>query len=282
MEFMEKLMRIDRRIIFAMVFLAAAIPMIVDLPFEVEVQQDAVNFYEKIERLEAGRTILLAMDYSPETRPEMDPMAESVLAHCFHKGVRVIGMVNTVPNIPIGEDAMRRLGDRTGAVYGEDYVYLGFKPELRALIISFSEGIARAFPEDFYGTPLDQIPLMGSVVRLRDLALAVSITADDVSLEWLLTANTRFDMPVIMGIASHFYPSMTPYIDSGQILGALAGMKGASEYEFILMDKGIAEQTGAATRGMTTQTWVHLLIMLFVILGNAGYLASRLRRRREA
>jgi hypothetical protein len=191
-------------------------------------------------------------------------------------------MVNTVPNIPIGEDVMQRVAGRTGAAYGEDYVYLGFKPELRALIISFSEAIGKAFPEDFYGTTLNKIALMGSITSLNDLTLIVSITADDVSLEWLLTANTRFDMPVIMGIAAHFYPSMTPYIDSEQILGALGGMKGASEYEKILMDKGVTRSTGAATLGMTTQTFVHLLIILFMILGNAGYLASRLRNRRKA
>jgi hypothetical protein len=265
---------IDRRIIFLTVFLAAAVPMVIDIPLTVTIEQDTRNFFQTISDLERGDVIVLSMDYSPETRPEIDPMAEAVLRHCFHEGVKVIGMVNTIPNIPVGEDVMRKAAGEV-AVYGEDYVYLGFKPELRALIISFSEDFRKSFPEDYYHTPLDEIPMMKGVHSLEDLALAVAVTSDDVSFEWLLTANSRFDVRVIMGVGSNYYPSFMPYIESGQILGALGGMKGAAEYETLLAEAGILPETGEAMRGMATQSSVHLLILFYILLGNVGYFAAR-------
>jgi hypothetical protein len=170
------------------------------------------------------------------------------------------------------------MGEATGAVYGRDYVYLGYKPEPRAVIINMSEEIRKAYPTDFYRTPLDELPLMNEVHNLDDIALVASTTADDVSKEWLLTANTRFDVRVIMGIISNYYPSFTPYIESRQILGALAGMKGAAEYEQMLMESGVMQDFGDATKGMATQTSIHLLIIVYIIIGNVGFLARRWKK----
>ena len=278
MSFMRKLGHIDRRIIFVTVFLAGALPLIFPFTLPVAVKPETKRFFDTVDALEAGDRVLLAMDYSPETRPEIDPMSEAVLRHCFFKKIRVVGMVDIIQNIPIGEQVMRRIGDEMGAVYGEDYVYLGFKPEPRALLITMSEEIRKAFPVDFYQTPLDDLPMMKGIHNFDDLELAAVSSADDVSLEWLLTANTRFGVRVVMGISSNFYPSFMPYIESGQILGAMGGMKGCAEYEAMLETAGAVEGLGDATRGMATQSSVHLLIIGYILLGNIGYFALRGKR----
>jgi hypothetical protein len=278
MSLFEKLLHIDRRIIFLTVLLAASVPLIFPFTQALRINPESERFYHTLDKLEKGDVIILSMDYSPETRPEIDPMSEGVLRHCFHKGIRVIGMVTVIPNIPIGEDLMRRVAAQVGAVYGRDYIYLGFKPETRAVIINISEEIRKAFPVDFYRTPLDDLPMMNQVHNFDDIALVVANTADDVSKEWLLTANTRFGVRVIMGIISNYYPSFTPYIESKQILGALAGMKGAAEYEQMLMDKGVLDHFGDASKGMATQSAVHILIIFYIIVGNIGYLVQRSKR----
>ena len=278
MGWFEKLAHLDRRIIFATVLLAAAFPMIFPFTQRVVVRDETHRFFEALDALSPGSVIILSMDYGPETRPEIDPMAEAVLRQCFSKGVDVIGMVNTIPNIPVGEAVMLRTAREEGAEYGKDFVYLGFRPEPRAVLINFSEEIRKAFPEDYYHTPLDDLPLTARVHNYDDIALVVAVTSDDVSLEWLLTANTRYGVEVCMGISANYYPSFTPYINSGQVKGALGGMKGAAEYEQLLMEGGVMKRPGGATRGMAVQTSVHLLIIAYILLGNVGFFLLRKRR----
>jgi hypothetical protein len=67
-----------------------------------------------------------------------------------------------------------------------------------------------------------------------------------------------------------------------QILGLMSALKGAAEYEAALA-RGHPEFKAAnqpATRGMGPQSAAHLVIVAFILLGNAGLLLRRLARRR--
>ena len=74
-----------------------------------------------------------------------------------------------------------------------------------------------------------------------------------------------------------------PYVESGQIRGILAGMPGAAEYEQMgfkylsnLRDSEILNENtpivpGKATSRMSAQSVAHLLMVIFIILGNISY-----------
>ena len=47
------------------------------------------------------------------------------------------------------------------------------------------------------------------------------------------------------------------------------GLAGAAEYETLV------DYPGDATKGMSAQSLAHFIIVVFVILGNAAYFASR-------
>ena len=67
-----------------------------------------------------------------------------------------------------------------------------------------------------------------------------------------------------------------PYVQSGQMVGVLAGMPGAAEYESLIGQKG------SATSGMDAQSVAHLVIVLFIVLGNISYFIDRKRSRKVA
>jgi hypothetical protein len=69
-----------------------------------------------------------------------------------------------------------------------------------------------------------------------------------------------------------------PYVETGQVTGLLAGMKGASEYEIMVQKKGYSTGISRASQGMDAQSLGHLIIMLFIVLGNIGYFYMRRRR----
>ena len=82
-----------------------------------------------------------------------------------------------------------------------------------------------------------------------------------------------------------------PYVESGQLKGILAGMPGAAEYEKMVYDllneevenknKFINENElitkGKAFARMSAQSVAHLLMVLFIILGNLSYYFERKR-----
>ena len=70
-------------------------------------------------------------------------------------------------------------------------------------------------------------------------------------------------------------PKYYAFVDAGQFVGLLGGMKGAAEYELLV------GKSGKAVKGMGAQSLVHLLIIGLVIVGNIGYFVSR-RKKREA
>ena len=76
------------------------------------------------------------------------------------------------------------------------------------------------------------------------------------------------------GVTSIQVNEVMPYVQSGQMVGVLAGMPGAAEYESLIGQKG------SATSGMDAQSVAHLVIVLFIVLGNISYVIDRKRSRK--
>jgi len=60
-----------------------------------------------------------------------------------------------------------------------------------------------------------------------------------------------------------------PFLNSGQIVGMVAGLKGAAEYERLIDHKEMA------SRGMDAQSIAHLVVIGFILVGNLAYFATR-------
>ena len=89
---LEKLMNIDRRIIFILVALAVIIPTLLPINLPVSVSAPTQQLYDYIDALPAESTIMLAFDYGPASLAELNPMAKALLKQCFDQDVRVIGI----------------------------------------------------------------------------------------------------------------------------------------------------------------------------------------------
>jgi hypothetical protein len=90
------------------------------------------------------------------------------------------------------------------------------------------------------------------------------VTGDE--MQWYIRQmEAIYGVTVTGGGTAVTIPGLMPYVASGQLSGVLAGLRGAAEYEVRL---GVP---GRATAGMDAQSLSHVLIMLFVILGNVAY-----------
>lgn len=267
--FSQRLMNVDRRVIFIAVALAVALPLIFPLNIPVGSSREASAYFDEIERLSAGDEIIFSFDYEPDTMAELDPMSLATLRHAFRKGLKVVALTNYAGGPGIAERILGMSAAEYDKTYGEDYVFLGYNPDYSATMLRMGESIKATFPTDHYHTPTDQIPLLKDIDRYADIELLVTVTASALAEYWVIWAGGNFGQRIITGNTAIQAVLIYPYFQTGQLAGFLGGLKGAAEYEKLITIEG------AAVRGMDAQSVAHLLIVLFIILGNVGFLIQK-------
>lgn len=270
MGFIEKLEAIDRRIIFVLIALAVIIPLILPIGLPQRVTPPVKNSYDFIENLPKGSNILISADYDPSTLPEIQPMAEAMIYHCFQKGHKVILMAHWAQGVILSEEAVNAVQDDFDIEYGKDYINLGYKAGRTAVVLAMGSNIPETFPTDTYGDPIEDFPIMDGVKNFEDIDLLISLSAGDPGIPmWVMIAQSRFGQDMIGGCTAVSAPQFYPYLQSGQLIGLLGGMKGAAEYETLV------KRMGTATSGMDAQSIAHLVIIIFIIIANITYFVLR-------
>ncbi len=288
---LDRMLTLDRRWIFLFVLLSAATPIVLPIGLPVTTSATTRSAFEYIESLRPGDYVCVSFDYGPSSAPENDPMAEAVMRHCLLKKVRLV----VIALYPLGglglanSSVARVAAEFPEAEYGVDYVNLGYKDGASAVMRRLGDNIADAFPTDVKGTPIGQIPLMRGLRNIRHVQLVFSAATGLIGEWWVTIVHQQFGTPVVVGPTAVSAPKYYAYVNAGQMVGMLSGMKGAAEYEKLLRDTYPRLATFykttrrfTATKGMDGQTVIHAVILVFIVLGNVAYLSSRARARRGA
>jgi hypothetical protein len=152
-----------------------------------------------------------------------------------------------------------------GKEYGKDYAFLGYKLGTTAVILAIGEDFRSAFPQDYYGTPVDDIPMMEGIKNYENINFVISFSGTRIPEYWVAYAHQRYHVDVASGVTAVMAADFYPYLDTGQMFGLIGGLKGAAEYE-VLIDK-----PARATVGMDAQSIIHVVIIIFIIIGNIAY-----------
>jgi len=285
----DRLASIDRRVIYAVMGFAVFIPIAFPIGLKVTITPPTQAAFDAVERLTEGSRVLVSFDYGPSTAAENDPMAAAVLRHCLARKLRVV----TIALYPIGggsvalDQTQQLAADFPDRREGVDFIDLGYKDGAQAAMKRMGEDFGSVFPLDAFGRRIDSLPIMQGVKSYRDFGMAVTLATGLIGEWWANLVNAQFHIPVIMGPTAVSAPKYYAYLNSGNIVGLIGGMKGASEYEKLLVDRypetaKFYSKVGvySATRGMDAQNIAHLTIVGFIFLGNAFYIVQRRRRRR--
>jgi hypothetical protein len=237
--------------------------------------------FDKIEGLRPGDVILLSFDYGPSDGPELDPMANSILRHCHEKGVRVLGLsLFPLGGVDMAIARFLQLTAETGAESNVDYANLGYKDGGQAPMKLLGENLAAVFPTDVDGQPVGDIPAAQGVRNYGDMQLVISLATSVLGEWWINLVNAQFGIDVAVGSTAVSAPKYYAYMEAGQAIGVMGGMKGASEYEELVAEHypALAGLSRTATMGMDVQSIVHTIIILFIIFGNLVFIATRRMR----
>ncbi|MEA2103350.1 MAG: hypothetical protein U9P79_01740 [Candidatus Cloacimonadota bacterium] len=272
MKLFEKLLAIDRRIIFILIFLSVAIPLLFVIGFKIEVTPEVENVYELVDSAPKGSHVLISFDYGPSTKPEIQPMAEALIRHCFRNDYKVICTALWPMGVQMCMEAIDEVSpDFPNKKYGIDFVNLGYKAGGLVTINLMGRDFCSAFPTDAANTPIDELQIMDGIKNFKRLKFIIGLSAGAPGLkEWVQVGHDAYGIPLAGGSTAVQVPSLSPYVNAQkQLTGLLGGLKGAAEYEVLI------NHPGSATKGMDAQSIAHLVIIIFIIIGNIGYFVSK-------
>ena len=270
---LARILTLDRRIIFVLIALATALPLLFPVNLPISVSPRVRAAFDTVNKQPPGTYVLMSLDYEPDIQAELQPMSISLLRHCFRKGLKPVVLTLYPAGPGLIERALDIASKAEGKTRNVDFVFLGYKSGNQSVILGLGESIRTMFPTDFWGTPLEQIPMMAGHNSYADFPLVVNLTGSTIADYYIRIAATRYRRPLVLGATAVMTTDYYPYLSSGQILGLIGGMKGAAEYERLL------DLFGDARRGMDAQSLVHVVIVLLVIVGNAAlFLSGGVRR----
>ena len=263
---MQKLLDIARRIIFVLVFLGVAGPLLAGIHLPITPTNEAQAVYDHIEKLEAGDIALISFSFGASTVPEMLPMARAVLRHAFGRGIKVVAIC-LWPEAPgITQEVLDEMDAEFDLEYGVDYAFMGYKPGNFAVILNMGQDFHGAFPQDNWGADAGDLELTRGLRTLRDFDFVFDFAAGD-SMEfwWIPYGQENFGFAIAGGCTAVIAPDLFPFLQSNQLVGLIGGLAGAAEYETLI------EHPDSATLGMRPQSVTHLVLIVFIALGNLMY-----------
>jgi hypothetical protein len=285
-DWVYRLSRLDRRIIFLVIALSVAIPLILKLVIPQPPSPIVRNIFDKIESLEPGSRVILSLDYGPSTAPENQPMAEAITRHVLAKDCKLYIMALWATGagqagILIEEVLDTEFPEKRD---GEDWVNIGFKAGNQGLINAILLDMKAMYTTDVNGVAIDDILMMKNVHALTDMDLIVGIGSGFPGVkEWILFAGDRGNIPIAAGVTAVEAPLLYPYYPK-QLLGLMGGLQGIAEYEAILVESypRFAETGYRAVKLMGPQAVAHTAIVVFIIIGNVMFFIERRREKRTA
>jgi hypothetical protein len=165
------------------------------------------------------------------------------------------------------------------------------------------DDIAEIVETDSQGRKISNLPIMTDITNYNEMNLVIDFAASSAVYSWIVYARARYGANVAAGITAVMAADNYPYLQTGQLVGMLSGLKGAAEYEKLVdvfatyknpdgtigrdfspeilkeswvkmsdIDKRVYK---TARIGMNAQTVAHVMIIVFIILGNIGFFLSK-------
>jgi hypothetical protein len=265
----------DYRWVYLLLIVIVSWPLLSPIGLPVPVTKVTQMAFDTVEKLPQGSLVAMSSILVGGNWPDLGPPEVAFVQHLFKKKMKIvfIGEVDETPTIT--ETTLLPKINTYGAQYGVDYVNLGYiagVPDVAEA--AFATSLRKVISVDFVEhKPLDELPIMKGVNTLADFKLAIHIgMAEDPVRQYY----TPFKIPLLVGVYGMMGPHYIPYIDTGQLSGMIVGLRGAAEYEHLVGFIGEGLQ-GADALSMT-----HLLVAIFVVLGNVYYLyQTRGRTKKE-
>lgn len=271
MPWYKRLMGIDRRILYIVLAIGISFPMFSPIGLPIPPDASTKAAWDFISSLPAGSNVLYTFDLSASGLTELKPTSVVLARRSFELGHNVFIMALWAEGNNLGNLWMDPIAEESKAVYGVNYIKLGYQVGYTAWLEQSRtdfQGACKGI--DAYGAKLSTFPMMKNVTKAKDFDAVMSYnTGDPGPTAWIQQWNATESVPILSACTAVSTPGMENYFQAGLLKGNVGGLAGAAYIE------KLSGKLGTATGGMDSQSTGHVIIILFLILGNIGYFAAR-------
>jgi hypothetical protein len=267
-------------IIYVLIFLAALIPFFLPADWSglglSVTSPTTAAFYDKVQSVAPGSTVLLAFDYTAGQGVELNPAAQIVTRDLARRGVNVIALSTSPSGAQIAQTVLRDTAQQIpNWQNGKNFLNVGYIPGAEAGLRKLSDQWLAPNQTDFDQHSLAASPLATALKSLRDVALVIELAGSDESLRWWMEqAQPSHQTTFVAVVSAAVEAQARNYSNSKQLAAFLRGLTGAAEYELSL------NQPGQTVRTVDAQSFAHVVIFAIIIVGNIAFWLSRIRKRR--
>ena len=285
---------VERWLVFAALAAAVITPWFFAagfFPAPTTIARETNAVFTLVEALPADEPALIAFDYEPAQRGELDPAAQAVIFHLMRRGVSLVGVSTHPAGAGVGDDNFGEWALAFKNAYGISYTYgvnylnLGYIPGGPVGLLQFAMNPRLLFNADFSGAvrvwdPANA-PALATVQSLDDFGLIVLISATPDSFRaWIeQTRSFAAETPVVAVVSAGADPLVRPYYEASppQINGLVSGIVGAAQYE---QQAGLPQDNPASARWDAIGGGMLAAIVLILAGNLLGGLRSLLRGRK--
>ena len=274
MNVLTRLQNIDRRILYLLIALVIAIPLL-QRPSKhpTIIFSEVRNAYKTIDSIPKGKLVILSAVWGPGTRAENEPQTEALMRHLFRNGTRFAVLSWDQLGTELTYEDGLRIGKEMGKQYGVDWVHLGYNPgPMYAVIAGLGKDFPGVFKVDKLRKKLKEIPCMANIRDHRDIGAVAEITPSGTVSYWIAYFNSPYRVPLVFCPTAVMAAEAYPFLDSGQICGMLNGVIGAAQYETLL---GMGNERTYAAAAAWALSSAHVFIIVLIIFGNVAYALTR-------
>ena len=151
-----------------------------------------------------------------------------------------------------------------------DYVELGWYVGGETGFATLLDDFATIFPEDRYGTPSEELPILDNINTGNDIDVIIASTSLSALVDYeVRQAYSRYNIPLLFAPAGMTVMSVIPYHPYA-VKGYITGLSGAAQLEAITGIHTLSSKMGTSFSFMT------LLAFVLAVLGIiGGYMESR-------
>lgn len=273
---MGGLTNIDRRIIYGILLLIVIVGLLVPLPIPIRVSPATEAFYDTVARAPVDKLAIVTTTWSAATRGENGPQTRMIMTHLMSRHIRFAIMSFDQQSTKLAQALANELAPQFGYEYGRDWVNWGYRADITGTLKGIVQDIDSTIGRDsILHQPLATFPAMRGVRNIQDVSMVLDASPSATYTAFIgLLVGANKQMAYCFAPTSVMAPQTYSYLDSGQMKGMMFGIKGAAEYEELLVEHHILKEKGFTTRAMTPVSFALILLFVFIGLGNYGMLAG--------
>jgi hypothetical protein len=269
---LAKLADIDRRVFYWILFIALMVPFLNPIGFPITISPNTQDLYDGVtgDEVEEGEVWIINFGYGVSAWSECHPSVTVCTKALFREGAKII-ITGTHYDVELTYNKlMDTVPDFANKVYGVDYVFLGYMTGGESVVAQLGSNIASVYPQDHFGTPYDEIPMLEGIVDNADIAGVLSSDTGDYGGHFMTQWQSAYGTKLAeIGIAMNASTDL-PRWQAGNFFGVSVGSRGGAELEKLI------GELGEATTAMDSISVSHLLLILAIIVGNIGVITEKL------